>query len=93
MNPFGFLFILMQSAPVALSTRIVGNDQRMTRLPTGPPNREAQMSSSRRGRLRLRYGYALAVVIALGLIGGTIAVVQNHGRVPDANTTSIGQAR
>ena len=46
------------------------------------------MSNSRRGRLRLRYGYALAVVIVLGLIGGTIAVVKNHGRVPDANTTS-----
>jgi hypothetical protein len=56
-------------------------------------NREAKLSSSRRARLRLRYGYALAVVIALGLIGGTIAVVQNHGRVPDASTTSIGQAR
>jgi hypothetical protein len=51
------------------------------------------MSSSRRGRLRLRYGYALAIVIVLGLIGGTIAVMQNHGRVPDANTTSIGLAR
>jgi hypothetical protein len=39
----------------------------------------------RSGRLRLRYGYALAIVVVLGLIGGVVAVIQNHGRVPDAD--------
>jgi hypothetical protein len=42
----------------------------------------------RHGRLRRRYGYALAVVIVLGLIGGVVAVVQNHGRVPDKDLTA-----
>ena len=40
---------------------------------------------ARSGGLRLRYGYALAIVVLLGLIGGAVAVVQNHGRVPDSD--------
>jgi hypothetical protein len=48
-----------------------------------------KMTSIRRGgRLRRRYGYILAVVLAVGIISGTIAVIQNRGKVPDAELTS-----
>jgi hypothetical protein len=42
----------------------------------------------RRGRLRWRYGYVLAAVLALGLLGGTIAVIKSGGRVPEDNATT-----
>jgi len=58
--------------------------------PDGHSERKAMTVPTvrRRGRLRLRYGYVLAAVIVLGLIGGAVAVVQNHGRVPDKDLTA-----
>jgi hypothetical protein len=46
----------------------------------------------RRGRLRWRYGYVLAVVLALGLLGGTITVIMNGGRVPEGNATTTARS-
>jgi hypothetical protein len=46
----------------------------------------------RRGRLRWRYGYVLAVVGALGLLGGTIAVIKNGGRVPEGNAATTARS-
>jgi hypothetical protein len=45
-----------------------------------------------RGRLRWRYGYVLAVVLAFGLLGGTIAVIKNSGRVPEGNATTTARS-
>jgi hypothetical protein len=46
----------------------------------------------RRGRLRWRYEYVLAVVLALGLLGGTITVIMNGGRVPEGNATTTARS-
>ena len=45
-----------------------------------------------RGRLRWRYGYVLAVVLALGLLGGTIAVIKNGGQIPEGDATTTARS-